>query len=185
MSWRRVWLTAALVGGLSACAVIPPVAVSTHSDILSGRMTVRIDALPSSAANPEPTVASAVSAAFELSGNAERGGLDLNTPLGTTLARARWEPGSVIVNTPQGSSTHADLNAMTRALLGEDLPVAALFDWLRGRPWPGAAMTPSSSGTEFAQLGWDVNLTQFSDSWVSARRAQIPAVTVRVKLDKP
>jgi outer membrane lipoprotein LolB len=185
VSWWRVWLTAAVVGSLSACAVVPPAAVSAHSNTLSGRMTVRIDALPSSTTNPEPTLASAVSAAFELSGNAERGGLDLNTPLGTTLARARWEPGSVTVNTPQGSSTHADLNAMTRALLGEDLPVAALFDWLRGRPWPGAAVTSSNSTTEFAQLGWEVNLTQFPDSWVSARRAQVPAVTVRVKLDKP
>jgi outer membrane lipoprotein LolB len=178
VSWRGAVL-AAVVCGLSACSVIPkPTVGEAPSEVLSGRMTVRIDAVATNAA-------SAVSAAFELSGNAERGGLDLNTPLGTTLARARWEPGSVTVNTPQGSSTHADLNAMTRALLGEDLPVAALFDWLRGRAWPGAPVTSSSSAAEFAQLGWDVNLTQFSDSWVSARRVQIPAVTVRIKLDKP
>ncbi len=178
MSWRRLLLTAALVGGLSACAVVPPAAVSANSDTLSGRMTVRIDATATSAA-------SAVSAGFELSGNADRGGLDLNTPFGTTLARARWEPGSVTVHTPQDAATYSDLNAMTRALLGEDLPVAALFDWLRGRTWSGAPVTSSSSGAEFAQLGWDVSLAQFADSWVSARRRQAPAVTVRIKLDTP
>ncbi len=145
-------------------------------------MTVRIDAL---ATTPEPTPARAITAAFELSGNSDRGRLDLNTPLGTTLARARWEPGSVAVNTPQGLSTYPDLNTMTRELLGEDLPVAAFFDWLRGRPWPGAAVTSTRSAAEFAQLGWDVNLTQFSDSWVSAKRLQVPVVTVRIKLDKP
>jgi outer membrane lipoprotein LolB len=185
VSRLRLVLTAALVVILSACAVAPPAAVSARSDILSGRMTVRTDAVSTNSASAEPPLASALSAAFELSGNAERGGLDLNTPLGTTLARARWEPGIVTVNTPQGATTYPDLDAMTRALLGEDLPVAALFDWLRGRPWAGAPVTSGRSAAEFAQLGWDVNLTQFSDSWVSARRAQKPAVTVRLKLDRP
>ena len=149
-------------------------------------MTVRIDAVVGSG---EPAAGRFMSAAFELSGNAQQGQLDLNTPLGTTLARASWQPGSVAVSTPQGASTYADLNAMTRALLGEDLPLAALFDWLRGRPWPGAPFTAVSSSAEFAQLGWDVNLTQFSQRWVNASRAAANAkegaVTVRVKLDAP
>ncbi len=145
-------------------------------------MTVRIDAL---ATTPERAPARAITAAFELSGDAERGRLDLNTPLGTTLARARWEPGNVAVNTPQGASTYPDLDAMTRELLGEDLPLAAFFDWLRGRPWPGAAITSTRSTAEFAQLGWEVNLSQFSNSWVSLMRTQIPVVSVRIKLDKP
>ncbi len=161
-------------------------------------MTVRIDAVDAANVGAttnarESTRETSISAAFELSGNGERGRLDLNTPLGTTLARARWEPGSVAVTTPQGTSTYADLNAMTRVLLGEELPIAAFFDWLRGRPWPSAPVTATSSTSEFAQLGWAVNLTQFSDAWVSARRAAsltntsqtMPGVTVRVKLDRP
>jgi outer membrane lipoprotein LolB len=142
-------------------------------------MSVRIEA-------SESTPARAVSAAFELSGNAQQGRLDLNTPLGTTLARARWTPDSVAVSTPQGDSTYVDLPSMTRALLGEDLPVVALFDWLRGRPWPGA---PSTSATppsaDFLQLGWEVDLAQYSQRWVNVKRAQTPSVTVRVKLDTP
>jgi outer membrane lipoprotein LolB len=172
-------IAAALACGLSACAIAPPSSTTTSDGVLSGRISVRIDA-------SESTPARSVSAAFELSGNAQQGRLDLNTPLGTTVARARWEPGSVAVSTPQGDSTYVDLPSMTRALLGEDLPLVALFDWLRGRPWSGApstAATPPSA--DFAQLGWEVDLAGFSKAWVNARRAQTPSVTVRVKLDMP
>jgi outer membrane lipoprotein LolB len=182
VSWRGAVIAATLASGLSACAIAPPApprSAATNDGNLSGRMSVRIDAT-------DVTPSRAVSAAFELSGNAQQGRLDLNTPLGTTLARARWEPGSVAVNTPQGDSTYVDLPSMTRALFGEDLPVVALFDWLRGRPWPGApstAATPPSA--DFAQLGWEVDLAQYSQRMVNAKRAQAPSVSVRVKLDLP
>lgn len=180
MSWRRAAVAASVVGSLSACAVAPP-ATPTGSDNgpLSGRMSVRIDAT-------EAAPARSISAAFELTGNAQQGRLDLNTPLGSTLAQARWRPGGVTVSTLQGESTYVDLPDMTRALFGEDLPVVALFDWLRGRPWPGApSKAYESPSASFSQLGWDVELAEFSQRWVNARRAQTPAVTVRVKLDLP
>ena len=100
------------------------------------------------------------------------------------LAQARWAPGSVVLATPQGEKQFADLDALTREALGESLPVAALFDWLRGRPWPGAASS-AASGPGFEQLGWVVSLARFDDAWVEARRESPPAVTVRAKLDRP
>ena len=143
-------------------------------------MTVRIEPAD---ANP----ARNLSAAFELAGDAGSGRFDLNSPLGTTLARARWEPGRVSLRTPQGESDYPDLAALTREMLGEELPVAALFDWLRGRPWPGAPSTatlpPAEAG--FQQLGWMVSLANFADASVTARREQPPVVTVRVKLERP
>jgi outer membrane lipoprotein LolB len=180
VSWWRGWVAATVVCGLTACASYPPATgIASDNEVLSGRMTVRVDATSA-------TPARAVSAAFELSGNAQRGRLDLNTPLGTTLARARWQPGSVAVTTPQGDSQHDDLPSMTRALLGEDLPVLALFDWLRGRPWLGAPSTPAAvPSPDFTQLGWEVNLAEFPQHWVTARRTQTPAVLLRVKLDPP
>ena len=179
MSWRGAVIAAALACGLSACAIAPPRSTTSNDGPLSGRMSVRIDATDS-------TPSRAISAAFELSGNAQQGRLDLNTPLGTTLARARWALGSVAVSTPQGDSTYVDLPSMTRALLGEDLPVVALFDWLRGRPWAGASSTSATPpSADFSQLGWEVDLAQYSQRWVNAKRAQTPSVTVRVKLDLP
>ena len=103
------------------------------------------------------------------------------------LAQARWDGLSVVLATPQGERQFADLDELTREVLGESVPVAALFDWLRGRPSGGAPGTPSSSATEpgFAQLGWAVNLARFDEGWVAARRDRAPAVTVRAKLDRP
>ena len=165
---------------LAACATPAALTRAQSEALISGRMTVRVE-------TPGPGSQRNLSAAFELSGDADQGRLDLNTPLGTTLARARWEPGTVSLTTPQGESRYADLPALTREMLGEELPVAALFDWLRGRPWPGApstaAVPPAEAG--FRQLGWDVNLAQFADAWVIARRDQAPVVTVRVKLERP
>jgi len=129
--------------------------------------------------------AHSLTAAFELSGSPQQGRLDMNTPLGSTVARARWSPEAVVVDTPQGQSRHASLEDMTRAVLGEALPVPALFDWLRGRPWPGAFSTASiePEPTGFNQLGWQVDLSHFNEARLIARRATPPTVTVRVKLD--
>ena len=180
MNWRRrlASLVAAML--MSACAVAPKGGDDLGGETLSGRLAVRVDA---SAATP----AQSVSAAFELRGDAGRGRLDLSTPLGSVFAQARWAPGSVLLVTPQGDTRFDDLDALTRAVLGESLPIAALFDWLRGRPWSGAASTPSVAPAEpgFEQLGWVVNLARFDEAQVAARRERAPAVTVRAKLDRP
>jgi outer membrane lipoprotein LolB len=129
--------------------------------------------------------ARSVVAAFELTGNAERGRLDLITPIGVTLARASWQPGAVSVETPQGKSQHASLADMSRQVLGEALPVAAMFDWLRGRPWPGAGSVaaPPDEPVGFHQLGWAVDLSRFEQSRIAARRSEPPAVVVLLRLD--
>ena len=165
---------------MSACAVAPKTVDGFAGEPLSGRLALRVEAA-------EGAPARSVTAAFELHGDAGRGRLDLSTPLGSVLAQARWAPGSVVLSTPQGDTRFDDLDALTRAVLGESLPVAALFDWLRGRPWPGAASTPSVAPAEpgFEQLGWVVSLARFDDAQVAARRARVPVVTVRAKLDRP
>lgn len=155
---------------LAACATVPPPA-----DALSGRLAVRVDG--ASGAAPR-----SVSAAFDLRGDPSRGELGLSTPIGTLIARARWQPGDVRLETPEGERRFADLDAMAREVLGEAVPVAALFDWLRGRPWPGAPNRATGSG--FEQLGWTVDLSGFADGRVEAVRPAPPAVTVRARLDR-
>ncbi len=128
-----------------------------------------------------------LSAGFELRGDADRGSLNLATPFGTVLAQARWSPQQVLLVTPQGQTPYADLPALTRELLGEALPVAALFDWLRGRPWPGADSLATQPPEEpgFAQLGWQVTLARFDEGFIEARRSEPPVVTVRAQIERP
>jgi len=166
--------------GLAACAGVPPHTARDDDSTLSGRLALQVEAAAS-------TPARSVNAAFELQGNAQSGRLSLLTPLGNVVARALWEPGQVVLNTPQGESRFADMASLSRDMLGESLPVAALFDWLRGRPWPGApfvrAQPPAEPG--FEQLGWVVSLARFDEAWISARREQAPGVTFRAKMDRP
>jgi outer membrane lipoprotein LolB len=180
VSWLRLaaWpLAAALVGG---CAAVPKPNPAFGSEALSGRLSVRVEGLDGAAAR-------SLSASFELQGNAQNGSLNLATPLGTVLAQARWAPRQVVLATPQGESTFDDLDALTREVLGEAVPVVALFDWLRGRPWPGASSAALVPATEsgFQQLGWTVSLARFDKAAITAQREQAPSVTVRAQLDRP
>ena len=178
LSGRIAALLLALL--LAACATVSTPPGTIAGDALSGRLAVRVDGVDGAAPR-------SLSAAFELQGDPQSGRLSLSTPLGSVLAQARWAPGAVVLATPQGEKSFADLDALTREMLGESLPVAALFDWLRGRPWPGAASRPMAApaDTGFEQLGWVVSLARFDEAWVAARRDRVPVVTVRAKLDRP
>lgn len=171
---RFAWVAAVVLA--AGCATVG----APDPDALTGRLSVRV-----AAAGDEPE--RSASGGFELRGDGDRGSLDLSTPIGTLLARAQWSPQQVELVTPQGSTHYADMPAMTRALVGEPLPVAALFDWLRGRPWPGATSRalPGPADAGFEQLGWTVSLTRFAEGLVEARRDEPPQVTVRARIDRP
>lgn len=163
----------ALAGALcGACTTLPPPPAA--GDVLSGRLAVRIEG-----DKPQSTTA-----AFELRGDARAGELDLSTPLGSMLARARWSPGAVELVTPRETRRYVTLDGVAEDVLGEPLPMAALFDWLRGRPWPGATSEPLAGEAGFSQLGWTVSLARQAEGWIVARRAQPPAVTVRAQVER-
>lgn len=164
-----VWL---LAGLLAACASRPPMSAGT--DLLSGRLAVRVEAGANSAER-------SMTVAFELRGNPQAGRIEFSTPLGSVIARANWSPGEVVLITDQGERRFDDLDRMSQEVLGEVVPVAALFDWLRGRPWAGAPSRPTADG--FAQLGWSVDLSRFGDALILARREMAPVVTVRAIVD--
>ncbi|MBI3370111.1 MAG: outer membrane lipoprotein LolB [Burkholderiales bacterium] len=172
MLGRRFALAALLALLLSACATRPPIS----ADALSGRLSVRIDGHPDRS----------VSADFELSGDAREGQLLLSGPLGSTAAQARWAPGQATLTVGQQRNAYPDLDTLAIEALGERVPIAALFDWWRGRPWAEAASTPRSDGTAgFQQLGWSVSLVRWSDGFIEARRDTAPVVTVRARLERP
>ncbi len=156
--------------GLGACAT-PPGAPARWT---SGRLALRVDAAPG---RPPQSL----SAGFELRGDDREGELRLLSPLGTLLAAARWAPGLALLDAGEGERRFASLDALSREALGEPLPLAALPDWLAGRPWRGAGHTATADG--FEQLGWVVTLGALAEGLLQARRAAVPAVTLRVRLD--
>lgn len=168
----RAWLTGLGLTCLSACTTLAP----TGNTELSGRIAVRVDG------HPERSL----SAGFELSGDAERGRLVLTGPLGATAAQAAWSPGRAWLDAGQGRQAFVDLDALADAALGERVPMAALFDWLRARPWPGSPHTMRVDGMAgFDQLGWRIDLSRWAEGWIEARRAEPPVVTVRARLERP
>jgi outer membrane lipoprotein LolB len=184
---RRAGLVATLAAAAlvaAGCATVPGPRSGEEGETLSGRLAVRVEASGQASTR-------SLSAAFDLRGTPDAGTLGLSTPLGTLLAQARWSPAEVVLATPQGTRRFDSLEALTREVLGESVPIEAWFDWLRGRPWPGAPSEPAPStggppsAAGFAQLGWAVDLTGFGEGAVSATRAApAPAVTVRIRLDR-
>ena len=182
---RRPLAAAALAALLGACATHPPPLTGA---VYAGKLAVRSDA---SGAQP----ARSVSGQFELSGSPSSGQLVLTSPIGTTVARARWshpvgaqgEPSEIELEADGRTSRFGSLDAMMQQALGDSLPLAAMFDWLAGRPWPAAPAVRATDGASFDQLGWHVDLAQFAPSQliVAERPAPPPTLHVRVKLDTP
>lgn len=159
---------------LAGCASVAPPAGETAP--LAGRLAVAVAAYQGAPARSASTQ-------FELHGNAERGRLTLTSPLGTTLARASWQPGAAEADTGHGVERQTSLDALAERLLGEPLPLAALVEWLHGRAWAGAPSRPQPGG--FEQLGWQIDTTRRAEGRLTASRATPPAITVRALLDAP
>ncbi len=166
----RVPRTALLALITAGCASLPQ-----DMPGLGGRLSLQVAAHAGAPAH-------GVNAAFDLHGNAESGTLKLSTPLGPQLAVARWTPAEVLLRTGEGERRFASLAALSVDLLGEKLPLQALPDWLRGRPWPGAVHAPSELG--FEQLGWRLDLSRRDQGFVTATREAAPRVSLRVRLDQ-
>lgn len=160
---------------LGGCASLAP----EPAERLSGRLALRVAATGQQAER-------GLNASFDLTGNAQRGELRLSTLLGPQIAAAIWAPGEVRLTSSDGERHFDSLEALSREVLGEALPLQALPDWLRGRPWPGAAARPGAAA--FDQLGWQIDLARLAQGFVTATRAatgDAPAVSLRVRMVSP
>jgi len=111
------------------------------------------------------------SAGFDLRGSAREGTLELVTPLGSTAALLEWSAaGARLQVAGEPPRQGASLEALVLAATGTEVPIAALFDWLAGRP------TTST--------GWQVDLSQRGQGRLQAQRQQPPA-ELRLVLDNP
>ena len=172
MSWcqRGYAAAAAAVMGLTGCASVPD-----GGPWVSGRLAIAVAASPTAPAR-------GFHAAFDLQGDAQRGRLELSTPLGPRLVTATWAPGEVVLLDGRAPRRYADLAELAQDVMGEPLPLQALPNWLRGQPWPGASHQAIEGG--FMQLGWTLDTSQLQAGLLIAQRPAPPAVTLRVRLSE-
>ena len=143
---------------LAGCATPrPPVQTDAF---WSGRLALQVASEP-----PQQWFAN-----FELQGSAERGELLLFSPIGSTLAQLNWTPQTADLNQGGRQWSSGSLDDLTTRLSGTNLPIAALFEWLAGRPAP----VP----------GWQADLSGHAQGRLLAQRSQpAPAATLRIVLD--
>jgi outer membrane lipoprotein LolB len=164
MNLPRGWLRfalACLLAALAGCAN-PPVKTpgAAAPDLWSGRLALEVADKQSQS----------FSAGFELKGNAHAGELALFNPLGGTIAVLAWAPGSATLRSNGQLREFESVEALVTHATGAAIPVAALFDWLRG------VNTPVP--------GWEADLSQLAQGRLHARRlAPPPQADLRVALD--
>lgn len=145
----RVLTALGVAALLGACATPPRTALPGES-AWNGRLAVRVDSSP-----PQ-----SFSAGFDLRGNPGSGSLLLSSPLGNNVATVTWSPAGAELRQGEQVTRRGNLDELTTELGGTALPVAALFDWLRGIP------TESS--------GWQADLSRHTEGRVTARRVAPP-----------
>ena len=146
-AWAWPALCALLLAG---CAVPPRTPTAPGVQAWAGRMALTV----------EGQTGQSFSAGFELKGAPETGELSLFNPLGATIAVLSWAPGSASLRSNGDTRQFPSLEALAQEATGAPLPVAALFDWLAGKP------TPIS--------GWQPDVSQVAEGRLRARRIDPP-----------
>jgi outer membrane lipoprotein LolB len=148
---------------LTACMHAPRTpAGSAQAELWSGRLSLQVHSEP----------VQSFSAGFELKGSPEKGELLLSSPLGNTLLAARWTPLEAVLEEAGKTRSFSHIDALIEQSTGAALPVAALFDWLHGKPGQ--------------QQGWTADLGQLAQGRISAQRSKpLPRADLRIVLDKP
>ena len=132
MSTRRVagFVALACALMLAGCATPLPGPAASSIDNWVGRLSVRVDAEP----------VQSFAAGFELMGNERQGRLSLQSPFGATLAQLTWSPAAAQLQAEGKTQSFPSLDALTRHVVGTELPINGIFSWLRGEaadfsPW--------------------------------------------------
>jgi outer membrane lipoprotein LolB len=160
--WIR-WVLAAAIVVAAGCASPPRTAgpADPQTGPWSGRLALQV----------EDNQSQSFSAGFELKGSARAGELALHSPLGGTLALLAWAPGSATLRANGQTRDFDSVDALVAHATGAAIPLAALFDWLRGIDTPVA--------------GWQADLSLLGQGRLRAQRLQPPPLAdLRVVLDR-
>lgn len=157
--WR--WWTMALVLAVLAGCATPPKPAPQEAAAWSGRLALQVKDKPEQS----------FSALFELKGDARSGELMLSNPIGGTIAALNWTPGTATLRSNGRTQHYESVDALVQQATGTAVPVAALFDWLRG------VATPVP--------GWRPDLSQLAEGRILAIRTEPPPETsLRVAIDR-
>lgn len=160
----RVAAVAGLTALLAACVSPPPVSdggpdVVADGFSRTGRFAVRVEA---PGEQPE-----AVQGGFAWRDQGRRLVLDLANPFGSTLARMEATSQGAVLTRANGEVFRAaNPDALIAEVLGGDIPVSGLRDWLRGRLATDPAaqeVRKDDTGrpTAFQQGGWQAVLSRY------------------------
>lgn len=113
--------------------------------------------------------------------------LELFNPLGGVQARLSRDASGATLETAEGERrSEADAAALSRALLGWELPLEALRHWTFGRAAPGspAQMEHDAAGrpARLLQEGWEVRYLAWDASRDAPLRIEFEQHGVKVKL---
>ena len=110
-------------------------------------------------------------AGFELKGRAERGELILTSPVGNVLGIMRWSTDEAVLESGNEIRRFASVDALLEQTTGAAIPIAALFDWLKG--------------TNTQLNGWSANLSGLDTGRIVATRTEpAPQTRLRIVLDQ-
>ena len=159
VGWR--WLLALCALWLAGCAQPPQIQGTDQEDAWSGRLALQV----------EGQAAQSFAALFELRGNAQAGELVLISPLGNRVAQLDWKDGYAQLISGQGERRSESLDSLLQELTGTPIPVAAMFQWLKG--------------VHTSALGWSADLSGLPDGRLVARRDTPTApATLRIALTR-
>lgn len=155
---RRTMFIALTAGVLAACASAPR---ERPARFWSGRLGLQVQG-----DKPQDLFAG-----FELQGSPEQGELSLLSPIGLLLARLSWRPGQALLEQGEQRWQDTSVDALAQRLAHTAVPIAALFDWLEGRP--------------NASAGWSVDLSDWSQGRILAQRqTTAPAARLRIVVER-
>jgi outer membrane lipoprotein LolB len=132
---------------------------------LSGRFVMK---------GPQQTV----SAALDWAHSDVRDELQVNGPLGKTLARLTRDPDGVrLVDDRQQVSEAATLDELAGALFGARVPLTRAAGWVTARPGTADVLSRDALGrvSVLAEQGWRVEYTAYEDDTPDALPRQIEA----------
>lgn len=145
----------------------------TEGSLWRGRLALRVAPEGPSVqgeAGAQPQ-AQSFSAGFELTGNAQAGGLLLFSPLGTTVAELIWSAQTATLKASGETRSFDSLGELLKQATGTEIPVASLFAWL--------------AGDDAATPGWQADVSEHALGRIVARRtAPRPPVELRLVIDK-